>query len=427
MNPRSAFLSAMLTLSLPGLSLAHIIGTNTPARPLTPERVAALPAWQVYLANSQRQRQIDQSVIVAELKAQQLTNAISPPTSGSPRTSLKEPAAWYASAAARRYADIVVSFQTPAGGWSKHTDFTKHLRAPGELFTSDNSSHFALTKDFDLAENPNWNYVGTFDNDATCTELRFLAKVISANPTNSVPWQKAFLHGLDYIFAAQYPNGGWPQVWPLQGGYHDAITFNDDALLNIVKLLREVASGEPDFQFVPAAYRAQAQASCQRGLECILVTQITEQGHRTVWAQQYDPLTLTPVAARNYEMPAQSSGESATLVLYLMQLPDPDARVVAAVHAAAAWFEKTKIEDHIFKSSGHEGRQFQSAPGSGPLWSRYYEIGTDRPLFGDRYLSIHDDVNEISRERRGGYAWYKDSGKRVLEHYPKWAKEHPLK
>ncbi len=62
-----------------------------------------------------------------------------------------------------------------------------------------------------------------------------------------------------------------------------------------------------------------------------------------------------------------------------------------------------------------------------PGWSRYYEIGTDRLIFGDRDKSIHDDVNEISRERRKGYGWFKDSAKRVEQHYTKWARAHPLK
>jgi PelA/Pel-15E family pectate lyase len=64
-------------------------------------------------------------------------------------------------------------------------------------------------------------------------------------------------------------------------------------------------------------------------------------------------------------------------------------------------------------------------PGSGPLWSRYYEIGTDRPIFGDRDLSIHDEVNELSLERRRGYGWYRDTPKLVLEHYSHWSKNHP--
>jgi len=65
------------------------------------------------------------------------------------------------------------------------------------------------------------------------------------------------------------------------------------------------------------------------------------------------------------------------------------------------------------------------SPGNGPLWARYYEIGTDRPVFGDRDRSVHDAVNEISRERRNGYGWYRDSPKRVLERYAQWSREHP--
>jgi PelA/Pel-15E family pectate lyase len=108
-----------------------------------------------------------------------------------------------------------------------------------------------------------------------------------------------------------------------------------------------------------------------------------------------------------------------------MQLPNPGSHVVAAVHAACAWFEKTKIEGKPFRVVGSESRKLVDAPGSGPIWSRYYEIGTDRPIFGDRDKTIHDDVNEISRERRKGYGWFKDTAKRVLAHYVKWAKAHP--
>ena len=94
-----------------------------------------------------------------------------------------------------------------------------------------------------------WNYIGTFDNDATITQLRFLAKVIAADPQRGGAFRSSFLRGLDYIFAAQYPNGGWPQVWPLEGGYHDAITINDDAMLNILTLLSDVCGGTNEFSF----------------------------------------------------------------------------------------------------------------------------------------------------------------------------------
>jgi PelA/Pel-15E family pectate lyase len=423
------FFPAALLLAGVATGAAAVMGTNVPATPLTAERVAALPAWKIYFENSVRQRQADQDYLRAELRAHALKQSTPPPEAHNAKgVALDREAGWYGGAEARRIADILTSFQTPAGGWSKNTDFTQRVRAPGEMFGAENGSLFLGPGDFDRPREAAWSYVGTFDNDATTTELRFLAKVIAARragDTNRAAWQQSFQRGLDYILAAQYPNGGWPQVWPLQGGYHDAITFNDDAMLHVIGFLRAVAGGQAEFSLVPAAARARADAGWKRGLDCILAAQVVVNGRRTVWCQQHDAITLQPASARNYEMPAATSAESGTLVLFLMQLPEPDARVVAAVHAAAAWFEKTKITGKAFQSDGSGGRKLLDAPGGTPIWARYYEIGTDRPIFGDRDKSIHDDVNEISRERREGYAWFRDTPKRVLEHYAQWAGLHP--
>ena len=169
--------------------------------------------------------------------------------------------------------------KTPAGGWSKNLDMTLSNRAPGEAFAPDNNSLFLAPHDNDAPQDAHWNYVGTFDNDATITQLRFLARTITATGAESgAAYRVSFLRGLDYIFAAQYPNGGWPQVWPLEGGYHDAITINDDAMLNILTLLRNVADGTNEFAFVPADIRARAEASFQRGLNCLLDCQIVVDG-----------------------------------------------------------------------------------------------------------------------------------------------------
>ena len=431
MTPKTlAVLLAGLTLLLP--LQAAIIGTNVPAQPLTAERIDRLsaaqqPEWRRYLEHSQKQRQADMDYIKAELVAHGLKQAVLPhAVQNAKGLSVDQPAGDYTEAECCQVADMVVSFQTPAGGWSKNTDFTRSLRTPGELFGAENGSLFLGTNDFDQTHDGSWNYVGTFDNDATTTELRFLARVISASGTNaSKAWRAAFDHGLDYIFAAQYPNGGWPQVWPLQGGYHDAITINDGAMLHVVQFLSEVAGGVDDFSFVPAELRARADRSWRLGLDCLLKAQISVAGKRTVWCQQHDALTLEPVSARNFEMPAATSAESAEIVTFLMQLPEPDAREVAAVQAAAAWFTKTQITGKAFTGTGKEGKKLIDAPGHAPIWSRFYEIGTDRPIFGDRDKTIHDDVNEISKERRKGYGWYRDTPKRLLQHYRRWAAEHP--
>jgi PelA/Pel-15E family pectate lyase len=252
-----------------------------------------------------------------------------------------------------------------------------------------------------------------------------LAKVIAAvGPFQGASYRTAFLRGIDYIFAAQYPNGGWPQVWPLQGGYHDAITYNDSAVINILKLLSDVAGAKREFAFVPANIRTQATASVQRGIECIVASQIVVNGQRTTWCQQVDPLTLQPTSARNYEMPAECGAESAGIVMFLMELPEPSPAVIQAVRSAVAWFEKTKISGFAYQKTGEKGRALVAAPGSGPLWARYYEIGTDRPIFGDRDKTIHDNVNEVSAERRAGYTWYTDGPTRMLERYEVWSQTY---
>jgi PelA/Pel-15E family pectate lyase len=414
------------------LASAAIIGTNPPALSLTENRIAALPAaqrrgWQEYLARSDQQLRVDQAFLQVELRQHQLKELVLPPSGRSASSlPLDKSADWYGGTEARRIADIVVSFQTPAGGWSKNLDMSLHPRAPGEAFAPDNRSRFLAAADFDTPHNTNWNYVGTFDNDATMTELRYLAKVITAvEPDRSGSYRQAFLRGIGYIAAAQYPNGGWPQVWPLEGGYHDTITYNDDAVINLLGLLRDVSRGTNEFAFAPVSVRAMAGENVRRGIDCLVATQIVVGGHHTVWCQQHDPLTLQPASGRNYEMPSQVSSESAEIMLFLMRLPKPNPQVIAAVRAAAAWFEKTKISNKVYQRTGNDGRQLAPAPGSGPIWARYYEIGTDRPIFGDRDKTIHDKLEEISRERQRGYAWYRDTPKRALEEYAVWSKAHP--
>jgi PelA/Pel-15E family pectate lyase len=411
---------------------AAIIGTNIPASPLTAERIAALPpadqpAWRDYLDRSARQFKADRQFFQDEMASNHLPQATVPRGAHNAKDlSLKNPPEWYGRPEARHTANVIVSFQTPAGGWSKNLNLTRFTRAPGEEFAPNNDSKFIGTNDFDASPMDHWHYVGTFDNDATITELRFLAKVIAAtDPHWAGDYRAAFQRGMDYVFASQFPNGGWPQVWPLEGGYHDYITVNDDAMLHCLALVHDVAAGRDEFAFVPAETRARAAAAYQKGLACLLAAQLVTDGRRTVWAQQHDALTLQPASARNYEMPAQTSSESAEIVLFLMQLPDPDSNVVTAVRSAVKWFEKTELNNVEFKSIGKDGRKLIPSPGAGPLWSRYYEIGTDRPIFGDRDKSIHDDVNELSKERRKGYQWYNNTAKRVLEHFRRWSKDHP--
>jgi PelA/Pel-15E family pectate lyase len=427
--------AGLAALFAPALLCAAVIGTNPPSQPLTAERIAALPAadqpaWRAYLSRSTALRAADQKVLADEMKAAGLKDSIVVTTTSRSARLTGRPADWYHGDEARQLADNIVSFQTPAGGWSKNFNTADHRRRPGEAFAPDsNLSRYLTPGDNDTPHDAHWAYIGTFDNNATIGELRFLAKMTALGEARATAaWREAFLRGLNYVLTAQFPNGGWPQIFPLDGGYHDAITFNDGAITNIIEFVRDVAGGQGDFAWVPADLRRAAAESETRGVNCILACQLVIDGRRTVWCQQNDALTLAATSARNYEMPSQSGAESAGLAVFLMAIPDPTPEIVRAVHAAAHWFEKTALRDVAFtRAPDGSGRKLLPAPGAAPIWARYYELKTDRPIFGDRDKTIHDDVSEISAERRNGYSWFNNSPQRALDAYAKWAKAHPEK
>lgn len=413
---RSVLLLVCSVASLP----AATIGKSITPPPLTRDRISTLPekdraAWLAYLDRSERQMRADRLALGAELKSAGLSRPTVPPSGGAARSvPLDRPAEWYATPDALGIAKIVVSFQTPAGGWSKNLNMADHERRAGEHYAADNVSRYLSPGDFDTPHDPSWSYVGTLDNDATITQLQFLARVATAlGPKDSAPFRAAFLRGIDYLLNAQYPNGGWPQVWPLEGGYHDAITYNDGAMIQAMQVLAGVAAGKAPYAFVPADVRDHAERAVARGVECILKTQIAVDGVQTVWGQQHDALTLAPVAARNYEPAALCASESAGIVQFLMDLPNPDARIRASIAAAVAWFRKVAIHGQRYVR-GSEGGHIEPQPGAPLLWSRYYEIGTNRPIFGDRDQSIHDDLRDISLERRRGYSWYNTAAQSVV-------------
>jgi PelA/Pel-15E family pectate lyase len=441
----SLFLVPLSACALCTTAAATVVGTNVIAQPVTPERISALPsgqrkAWRKYLAQSEKQKQIDKATLQTEMKAANVTES-KPAPEGRNASGLylasDRAADWYTSADAVRIATNVVSFQIADGGWSKNIDMTSNPRQPGNRYDTDNLNRYPDPTDFDKPVDDNWHYLATLDNDSTTTQIIFLAHVTAAllaahREADAAPFQAAVERGVEYLLASQYPNGGWPQVWPLEGGYHDAITINDDAMLHAIEVLSAAAAPTGDYRYLPPTVRRRAAAAAARGMNCLLKLQIEENGARTVWAQQYDALTLAPTSARNYEMASLASGESVTIVEYLMSLPQPTPAEVAGAHAAAAWFTKTEIFGFRYGSgdfrgdrTNPDGRRLVAVAGAGPIWSRYYQIGTDKPIFGDRDKTIHDDVNEISRERRNGYSWYNAAGVALLGDYKTWARSHP--
>lgn len=316
----------------------------------------------------------------------------------------RQPAEWYAGDEARAVAASILRYQSPEGGWTKNTDMTA---PPSAEFLALPPGHRAPT----------------IDNKATTTQLEYLARVVTA--TGDPVFRAAFDRGLDYLFAAQYPNGGWPQFYPLVKGYYTHITYNDNAMVNVLAVLREVARAKPPYAFVDEAGRARAAGAVARAIDCILRTQVRQDGRLTAWCAQHDETTLAPAWARNFEPPSLSGAESVGIVKFLMGVEHPAPEVIAAIEGAAAWFEAVKITglrvENLTGPDGKRDRRAVADPAAGPLWARFYELGTNRPLFLGRDRVFHYDFNEIEQERRAGYVYLSDWPADLLaKDYPRW-------
>ncbi len=413
---------AVLALAWAAVAQAGVIGSMTTAQPLTEARVAALEAgqqgaWRAYLERSRARMAADKAALAAERAGGNVPASAQAHLKGESGMPLDRPAAWYASTQAAHVADNIASWQTPAGGWGKNVDRSGPLRRRGE--------HYAPVDDDPaggvVARSDGWSYVGTIDNDATTTELRFLARAQASQPgSGGDAWRAAFARGVRYLLDAQYPNGGFPQVYPLQGGYHDAITYNDDALAAVVGLLDDVAARQGDYAFVPTDLAARAGAAAERAVAVVLASQIVAGGVLTGWCQQHDALTLAPVGARNFEPAALSTAESARLLSMLMRRPNPSARVAKAVEAGVAWLRRAAVYDVASVRQADGGRLLVARPGAGPIWPRLVDIASLQAVFGDRDGTVHTDVNEISLERRSGYGWYGDRPAAALADYARW-------
>lgn len=300
---------------------------------------------------------------------------------------------WHRSAEGRQAADHILSWQSGDGTWPKNTNTS------AAIFTGDPSS-----------------LRGTFDNGATRGELRFLARAFRA--TGDGRYERAFLKGLDTILAAQYTTGGWPQTFPPGSGYPRHITFNDGTMIGLMGFLREVATAE-EFDFVDPDRRQAAQSAFDRGIQCILKCQIRVNGELTAWCAQHDAVDFQPRPARSYELASLSGGESAGIVRLLMSLDSPSPEVIRAVRAAAAWFEATRLTG-IRQVEVDGDKRMVADPDAPPLWARFYEIDTNRPIFCGRDGIKKYQLSEIEPERRNGYAWYGDWGTPVLHEYDRW-------
>ncbi|MBQ9363101.1 MAG: pectate lyase [Bacteroidaceae bacterium] len=312
-------------------------------------------------------------------------------------------------------ADSIVKYQLPSGGWPKNQDW---LQGADQAY---------------MEECRRTGIGSTIDNGATTGELKVLAGVIVAcktqKLTNSKTYQAAFLRGVDYLLGMQYENGGWPQFWPRRSAssYSNHITFNDNAMVNVMRLLKDVADGKHPYGGVGVKrdMRKRCAAAFWRGVQCILDCQIRDaEGRPTVWCQQHDEVTLAPASARKYELAAYCGhGETVDIIGLLIDLYEEQGgdTLKYRIDCAVNWLKGHAIHgmklEMFTNAEGRQDKRFVPSAGAPNIWARYYDLETDEPLFSDRHGLPLKDFNAIGYERRNGYSWLGDSPKRVIERW----------
>jgi len=320
------------------------------------------------------------------------------------------PDEWYGSEESKKIAENVLLYQRDIGGWPKNTPFHKPL-SEGEKAT--------VLEDKDKSD-------AIFDNGATTTEMRFMAKMFSKTGNDS--YKASFEKGLRFILEAQYENGGWPMFYPLRKGYYKHITFNDDATFRLMNLIKEIIAKKPLYAFISDEKMiADAKKAWDRGLSCILKSQIVVDGKPTVWCAQHDENTFLPAKARAYELPSFSGAESSGLLELLMHIENPSPEIIRAVQGGIEWLVAHQLKntrwDSFTNAEGKKDRRIVTDPKAGSMWARFYDLETQLPYVCDRDGIKKKTLEEIGYERRNGYSWFTTEPQKVLDAYPKWKEE----
>lgn len=316
---------------------------------------------------------------------------------------------------ARLIGDQILDYQRVTGGWPKNIDMAKPMT---------HEERQQVLKDKSRRDD------STTDNDATNMQMTYLARLYQT--TKSKKYREAFCQGVEYLLSGQYDNGGWPQFWPGMRGYQVHITFNDDAMVNTMEMLRDIYLQKAPFdgKLTDKALRQKAIKAFNKGVECILKCQIVKDGKLTVWCQQHDRVTFEPRPARAFELSSYSSNESARIVAMLMEIPNPSEEIKRAIRGAMQWFDTYKLTGLKVVRKGEFGSPFRTTElvkdpdATTPLWARYYDLEFCEPFVCDRDGVPRRHLWEIGTERRNGYSWYSERSAFIYPLYEKWADKY---
>lgn len=316
--------------------------------------------------------------------------------------------------AAKAAADALAKGQLESGGWDYLIDFDAEKMRLSFL-----RSDSGKLSPGEIAKRKN---VTTFDDNNTQSAIQFLLSIADVMKGDGDARDGRIREALDYalrkMIEAQYPNGGWPQRWRGEAhtekdfpvvkarypedyprewpkmNYFAHCTLNDNTHMDCIATMLDAFHRTGKREYLDAA---------RRGGDFLILAQMPEP--QPVWAQQYNA-QMEPAWARAFEPPGVTGNESVGAMQALMDLhiETGEEKFLKPLPAAIAWFRRSEI-----------------APGN---WARYYELRTNKQLFGDRDGKVRYRLADISEERQHGYSWQGDyHAPRTFAFYEKLRRE----
>lgn len=286
-------------------------------------------------------------------------------------------------------ADLIVALQNEDGGFQV---------LPDNYEMSQKETGLGSMKD-----------VSSVYNGATTSELKYLAKYITANKPEDSKYQDAFVKGIKYLLTTQRDNGGWSMNPGSGSGFNANIEVGNKAMTEVLTLLSDIAIlNNQDYVFARKAMNVdEIKSAVEKGNDFIVKSQISNNNKKSGWATQYDK-SGNVTMGHTYERESVSSYTTKDVIDYLMTIQNPSQDIKDAVESAYSWLKDVKIADKeqevVKDTSMNNGFDVYLVDGSGTWASNYvYDKATDsyRPLYSDvdptradqKYVNVYELYN----------------------------------
>ena len=258
-----------------------------------------------------------------------------------------------------RAADALIRGQHPAGGWHYLIDFDM----PGLLEWYDD----VASKCWGWEEYYHYYDNCTFDDNVTTLATHFLMDLYmtTLDPKYRIPLLKA----IDFILESQYPNGGWPQRYPLKydyphhghPDYTSYYTFNDNVIQGNIYFLLDAWDKLGNEEYKKAAYR---------GMDFLIISQLPSP--QAGWGQQYN-MDMESVASRAYEPASVMPGQTVQCIrdLQTFYKITGNKKYLRGIPNAIEWLKNSYLPDNHKQNDR-------------VTHATFYELGTNRPLYVHR-------------------------------------------